>query len=134
MKWYMLVWWLTVVPNSDTVAEQAASMLQEVSDAALGDNKPNFPTPDVNTSQTQDIFKQLGDKVRSCSDWECLMLLLVSEEAAFTTQRQFVGNRYSSPVAKQMSTHQNAGAFVPVTWWQHTASHCPLVVMWTHVQ
>ncbi len=40
-------------------------MLQDVADADLGDNKPNFPTPDVNTSQTQDIFKQLGDKVRS---------------------------------------------------------------------
>ena len=37
--------------------------LQELSDADLGDNKPNFPTPDVNTSQNQDIFKQLGDKV-----------------------------------------------------------------------
>jgi len=40
-------------------------LLQDVADADLGDNKPNFPTPDVNTSQNQDIFKQLGDKVRS---------------------------------------------------------------------
>lgn len=37
--------------------------MADVADASLGDNKPNFPTPDVNPSNNQDVFKQLGDKV-----------------------------------------------------------------------
>ncbi|DBA76193.1 TPA: hypothetical protein ACH3X1_009922 [Trebouxia sp. C0004] len=43
---------------------KGSNPVKDVADADLGDNKPNFPTPDVNTSQTQDIFKQLGDKIR----------------------------------------------------------------------
>ena len=39
----------------------------DVAEAPLGDNKPNFPTPDVNPSNNQDVFKQLGDKVHAVS-------------------------------------------------------------------
>lgn len=38
-------------------------VVADVADAPLGDNKPNFPTPDVNPSNNQDVFKQLGDAV-----------------------------------------------------------------------
>ena len=38
-------------------------LVADVADAPLGDNKPNFPTPDTNPSNNQDVFKQLGDKV-----------------------------------------------------------------------
>ena len=40
-----------------------SQVVADVADASLGDNKPNFPTPDVNPSNNQDVFKQLGDKV-----------------------------------------------------------------------
>lgn len=46
-------------------------VVADVADAPLGDNKPNFPTPDVNPSNNQDVFKQLGDAVSLVSAASC---------------------------------------------------------------
>lgn len=49
--------------NDSTEGVVLLQLVADVADAPLGDSKPNFPTPDVNPSNDQDVFKQLGDAV-----------------------------------------------------------------------
>ncbi|KAL3153271.1 hypothetical protein ABBQ38_011619 [Trebouxia sp. C0009 RCD-2024] len=55
---------ISKLANNKPAFLSSFQVVADVADASLGDNKPNFPTPDVNPSNNQDIFKQLGDKLR----------------------------------------------------------------------
>jgi len=55
---------ISKLTNNKPAFMSSFQVVADVADVPLGDNKPNFPTPDVNPSNNQDVFKQLGDAIK----------------------------------------------------------------------